>query len=735
VRAEALLAAVLALGARAPVLAASAPGAAERDRCRREFSMETLVANLDKGVPAELEAGLGRIKQAALNYYTCRAWQAKDNRLCAKHPNFDEHHFHWDVVCKAHYNEMTLIRSLMSGDPGFEKLCPPTLAETAYWEEKEFREEDLPKVCAIVRRDYTDPKKACAQLNPLFIDEGAKRKCERVIGRLNGEPGSCEQFSTPLIRGRCLEYARYKAAAPAKDPSRCADSAICRVFLGGGPAACEAYARPIVADVCDASPMSAVSASTAAARVVQGYSPEALVSAVKQAGGLPSDLAPHVDVLVRPLMEYFQCAAFARDDRKACLPLASLNMPSQGVKAKENPEAHWDMACEGHYNEMELVRSYATGGAEFKTVCPRALALAEEFEEREFKVEEIPRVCEILDAERDIDRACKKLRPMFTTDHLREKCEVTFKRLAAEPDACRSFKQPEVAERCLEYAAFKRAWAAKDPSLCAGSTVCGLFFDRDERRCKAYADAAERALLSRPDAAEAAAKLLQRERPVCDESRSLDEVARALAETGAELTPELGWAAIDYFRCAAVADRDAGRCRPLLALDAAAKGFNAPLDDFCLSNYNETALGRALMTGEHELARVCEHSSKNSKEFKPGTVARACAVVEARRGDLKAMCAELQPFFAGAKEAARCEGWLGAFYEGFDCSQVANPHRRGRCADYAAFRSAWAKRDSESCGGSVICRAMMSGGEAVCAESAAKFRAAACAAATGGKGK
>jgi hypothetical protein len=375
---------------------------------------------------------------------------------------------------------------------------------------------------------------------------------------------------------------------------------------------------------------------------------------------------------------------------------------------------------------MELVRSFVTGGADFTKACPRALAFAEDFEEREFKPADIPEVCRILSESRDdIGAACRRILPFFQTDEQRGHCVPTFQRLSADPAVCSSFNVPEVRSRCLEYAAYRKARLAGDPALCGDSVLCRLFFDRDPKRCAVYEHRAQQAVCGRPSAPAAARP------PHCGERFPIADLLRDLAEKGFPPQAEaaktaVASASVDYLKCLSVARRDIGLCAPLKGLNSRIEGFNAPLDDFCESNYRDASFSRALIAGGPGLVESCREAAASSGNFKRDDVERVCALFVEHRGDPAALCAQLRPLYAEPAKAERCAADIALLLGTLDCSAVQKPGRRERCDTYAAFRGAHASGQLDDCGDRIGCRLMMGEGEERCEPLADAIRAAYC---------
>jgi hypothetical protein len=254
------------LEARRAAVAAS-PAATPAEECARAFSLEALLADVDrsKGLPGGLAAAGDEIKMKALQYYTCAAYADDDRSVCRPHPAFDvtfEHGAHqgdsdvwrWHYVCYAHFNEMTIVRALITRAPDFQKVCPANLAATATWEEPEFKDADLPQVCRILDEDSQTPEKACARLGPLYLESKMARKCPRELRRLAGDPAVCAEFSTPIVRDFCAGYTAFHKASSSGKPEDCAGSPVCRVLLERKREACAPLEAAVRDAVCSRAP-------------------------------------------------------------------------------------------------------------------------------------------------------------------------------------------------------------------------------------------------------------------------------------------------------------------------------------------------------------------------------------------------------------------------------------------------------------------------------------------------
>lgn len=235
---------------------ASASGA--EPKCRPEsFDLAAFMKELDAGRLPE-RAPVDDVIAAVMGLHTCRAFVRSKPEICGLDETKDKDAYgedsippgmapdevaklRWRVICRAHLNELRFMRAWRTKADDFVPLCAAALEETARYEEREFRDEDLPKVCGILERRRVDPLKTCAELAPLYLTEKAKGRCARTVGRLHGRVESCELYNAPRTRERCLEYAAYRRAHAAKDVKLCGPAPLCRALMGQGEASCRPY--------------------------------------------------------------------------------------------------------------------------------------------------------------------------------------------------------------------------------------------------------------------------------------------------------------------------------------------------------------------------------------------------------------------------------------------------------------------------------------------------------------
>ena len=232
------------------------------DAAARDAAVCAPGAGIDSAVPALAVKEMPRwaavehdaLVRVALGYYQCRAYALHDRKVCAPMKAFalsydpgswvgdPDGGAHWDLACFGRMNELGLVRSYITRNPGFEALCAPSLAATQEFEEQEFAGADLPKVCRLIAEQGRRPEKACAALKRLYLHDDEADKCVPMLRRLQGDAGACASGSEEAAE-RCRAFAAFRRAYEGKGgPKACGDEPLCRALMGEGPEACAPYA-------------------------------------------------------------------------------------------------------------------------------------------------------------------------------------------------------------------------------------------------------------------------------------------------------------------------------------------------------------------------------------------------------------------------------------------------------------------------------------------------------------
>lgn len=246
-------------GAEADVadFALSPADAAKRDEvmCRPDESIDKVMAAFNDGpLPSWAEPETDRVILAVVAYYRCRAFVARDRALCEPLKAF---HLKRDdppalsaapvelkphsraLGCVGRMNEMALVRAYIAGGPEFEKLCEPSLSAVQKFEESEFADADVKKVCAVLSKRLP-PRETCAKLKPLYLTPEKAAGCVATLDRLHGD--DCEGPQTIEKAESCRSYVAYRKARAANDVSLCGGLPVCEVLMGKGAESCRPYA-------------------------------------------------------------------------------------------------------------------------------------------------------------------------------------------------------------------------------------------------------------------------------------------------------------------------------------------------------------------------------------------------------------------------------------------------------------------------------------------------------------
>lgn len=217
--------------------------------CRKDFSVDAIVRAAQSGAMIEdLGPDMDYVAQYSYRYYTCAAFAAGSDRVCAPLAVFD--HFarpHPLYECERYSKELAHVHALMTGASDAPALCRASLTHP---EDIEFRPADIGTVCAMEASERSDPEGLCRRLGPYFVKPGQFVKCRAWFLSMAGDDAGCREMGDNDVRERCYAYAAFHRARASGDPSACGSSAICRLFMGGGAASCEDYSRKIAARVC-----------------------------------------------------------------------------------------------------------------------------------------------------------------------------------------------------------------------------------------------------------------------------------------------------------------------------------------------------------------------------------------------------------------------------------------------------------------------------------------------------
>lgn len=245
----------------------SPAAAAERDAvmCRPDESIDKVMAAFNDGpLPSWAAPETDRVILSVVAYYRCRAYVARDRALCEPLKAF---HLKRDdptalsaapvelkphsraLGCFGRMNEMSLVRAYIAGGPEFTKLCEPSLSAVQQFEESEFADADVKKVCAILAKRLT-PRETCAELKPLYLTPEKAAGCVATLDRLHGD--ACEGPQTIEKAESCRSYVAYRKAREANDANLCGGLPVCEIMMGKGAESCRPYADTFKSLFCAA---------------------------------------------------------------------------------------------------------------------------------------------------------------------------------------------------------------------------------------------------------------------------------------------------------------------------------------------------------------------------------------------------------------------------------------------------------------------------------------------------
>ena len=241
--------------------------AAKRDAvmCRPDESVDKVMAAFNEGpMPAWAQPETDRVILSVVAYYRCRAYVANDRALCeplkAFHLKRDEpaalsaapvelKPHSRALGCFGRMNELALVRAYAGGGPEFAKLCEPALSAVQKFEESEFADSDVKKVCAILA-ERLSPAKTCSKLKPLYLTPEKAGGCLATLDRLHGD--ACEGPQTIEKAESCRSYVAYRKAREANDVKLCGGLPVCEILMGKGPESCAPYADTFKSLFCAA---------------------------------------------------------------------------------------------------------------------------------------------------------------------------------------------------------------------------------------------------------------------------------------------------------------------------------------------------------------------------------------------------------------------------------------------------------------------------------------------------
>jgi hypothetical protein len=179
----------------------------------------------------------------------------------------------------------------------------------------------------------------------------------------------------------------------------------------------------------------------------------------------------------RFIVLYHQCRALASASDAPCADAAAASW----MTMDDHEKLGLDEICRSAYREGALVKALVSKDPEWPRLCR----------------DQVPpdidgaAVCELLGAGVDRpERIAQGVKKLFTTPPTEARLRRTrigLRMLVGDAGAC-ALMDPRDASKndCAEYALFRRAWRARDASLCAGGGVCSEMMGGGAKACEAY---------------------------------------------------------------------------------------------------------------------------------------------------------------------------------------------------------------------------------------------------------
>lgn len=178
------------------------------------------------------------------------------------------------------------------------------------------------------------------------------------------------------------------------------------------------------------------------------------------------------------------CTAVAERDPRACSAPDSSAPDIPGAGFSEE-------ACRRGYRDARLAWGLLTDSPEFAKICESDLLSQVMDPGRRAKA------CRALSKKGDAQAACDRLKRILRKEPAApasdeppgfgpENCVAIVNAWKAEPSACESLTRPGqegLRAGCATFQAFRRAFQARDPKLCAEDSVCGAMMGADPGSC------------------------------------------------------------------------------------------------------------------------------------------------------------------------------------------------------------------------------------------------------------
>ena len=164
------------------------------------------------------------------------------------------------------------------------------------------------------------------------------------------------------------------------------------------------------------------------------------------------------------LRHHYACRAVAAKNTTPCAEMADfplkLRADANGLNLRQR--------CQADYYELMLGAALIDHRSGAADLCLKRNELGD----RELKPQTAAAACGLIAKASDLDATCRKLSPHFESPDSAKNCQLQLRFLMGDASACPGQTDPGMKERCLGFAAFKKAAAAGTPRL-RRPGVCG----------------------------------------------------------------------------------------------------------------------------------------------------------------------------------------------------------------------------------------------------------------------
>jgi hypothetical protein len=220
-------------------------------------------------------------------------------------------------------------------------------------------------------------------------------------------------------------------------------------------------------------------------------------------------------------------------------------------------------------------------------------------------------------------------------------------------------------------------------------------------------------------------------KPLCEGKFSVEALVSRFPDN---LPPELAEKhdpiqelAIQYYRCQAFVRVDDKVCAPLSAFGGRNKE-GLDVADMCVAQSHDLIRTQAYISRSKSWRKICadDIAREGYKEFSKEDTARACAIMEEKRGDPAALCKELGPLNHMREYTDRCLATFRLLDGDESAAEQFGKKTRAYKKEVVLYARALKAKDAKLCGDGPVCRLLMGAGGKVCDDLKERLRALVC---------